>query len=57
MVTVRKYTKSYLSPQDVSEALELVIKICGCLWNKSRKKRAVLSLKNPYDIVCVFASR
>ena len=52
-MTVREYTRRDLSPQAVSEVLELITDIFYCLRRKSHTKRAVLSLETPYDTICV----
>ena len=54
-MTVRQYTKKDLSPQAVSEVLELINDIFYCLCRKRHTKRAVLSLETPYDTIRVLA--
>ena len=36
---MRNYTKRDIYPQDVSNAMGLIIEICGCLQNKRPMKR------------------
>ena len=56
-VTVRQYTNRDLSPHAVLEALELITKICYCLWNKRHMEGAVFSLETPYDTISVLTVR
>ena len=54
-MTVRQYTERDLSPQAMSEVLELITDKFYCLRSKRHMNRVVLSLETPYDTIRVLA--
>ena len=54
-VTVIHYTKRDISPQDMSEVMELNTEICYCLRGKRRMKRLAFDLETPYGTIHALA--
>ena len=54
-VTVVQYIKRDLSPQNVSEALELITEVCDCLQKNKIINIALLSFKTLFDTFRVLA--